>query len=114
MADTDGEERIEILFRNGTITVVSIVVAFSLGFLTQWASNPIPWQETHVVAVLPIVAGIALQMKALADLLRHESLRRSVHDRAVRFFMAGLILAFAGVGAAILLDVLLADGRSAL
>ena len=30
------DERIEILFRNGTITVVGIVLAFSLGFLTHW------------------------------------------------------------------------------
>jgi uncharacterized membrane protein len=112
--DKQPDDRIEILFRNGTITVVGIVVAFSLGFLTQWASNPIPWQQSHLVAVAPIILGIALQMKSLADLLRHESLRRSVHDRAVRFFMVGLILTFVGVGAAILLDVFQVAESSAL
>lgn len=112
--DKQPDDRIEILFRNGTITVVGIVVAFSLGFLTQWASNPIPWQQSHLVAVAPIIIGIALQMKSLADLLRHESLRRSVHDRAVRFFMVGLILTFVGVGAAILLDVFQIAESSAL
>jgi hypothetical protein len=112
--DKQPDDRIEILFRNGTITVVGIVVAFSLGFLTQWASNPIPWQQSHLVAVAPIILGIALQMKSLADLLRHESLRRSVHDRAVRFFMVGLILTFVGVGAAILLDVFQIAESSAL
>ncbi|MEP9390287.1 hypothetical protein [Mesorhizobium sp. KR9-304] len=115
MADKrpDGDDRVEILFRNGTITVVGIVVAFSLVFLTQWASNPIPWQQSHLVAVAPIIIGIALQMKALADLMRQESLRRSVHDRAVRFFMIGLVVTFAGVGAAIVLDVTqLADGSA--
>jgi uncharacterized membrane protein len=112
--DKQPDDRIEILFRNGTITVVGIVVAFSLGFLTQWASNPIPWQQSHPVAVAPIILGIALQMKSLADLLRHESLRRSVHDRAVRFFMVGLILTFVGVGAAILLDVFQIAESSAL
>ena len=112
--DKQPDDRIEILFRNGTITVVGIVVAFSLGFLTQWASNPIPWQQSHLVAVAPIILGIALQMKSLADLLRHESLRRSVHDRAVRFFMVGLILTFVGVGAAILLDVFQVAENSAL
>ena len=57
MADRqpDGDERVEILFRNGTITVVGIVVAFSLGFLTHWAANPIPWQQSHLVAVAPII-----------------------------------------------------------
>lgn len=116
MADKqpDGDERVEILFRNGTITVVGIVVAFSLGFLTHWAANPIPWQQMHLVAVVPIIAGIALQMKALADLLHQRSLLRSVHDRAVRFFMIGLVLTFVGVGAAILLDVTQLADSSAL
>ena len=99
------DERIEILFRNGTITVVGIVLAFSLGFLTHWAANPVPWQKIHLVAVAPILLGIALQVKALADLLHVESLRRAVHDRATRFFLAGLVLTSVGVGAAILLDV---------
>ncbi|WP_165448740.1 hypothetical protein [Rhizobium ruizarguesonis] len=36
----DDEHLIETLFRNGTITVVGVVLSFSLGFLTQWASNP--------------------------------------------------------------------------
>lgn len=112
--DKQPDDRIEILFRNGTITVVGIVVAFSLGFLTQWASNPVPWQQSHLVAVAPIILGIALQMKSLADLLRHESLQRLVHDRAVRFFMVGLILTFVGVGAAILLDVFQIANSSAL
>jgi hypothetical protein len=114
MTEKKDEERIEILFRNGTITVVGIVVAFSLGFLTTWASNPVPWRQSHLLAVLPIIAGIALQMKSLADLMRHESLLRSVHDRSVRFFMAGLVLTFVGVGAAIVLDVFQIAESSAL
>ena len=103
--DPDKDERIEIVFRNGTITVVGVVVAFSLGFITNWAGNPIPWQKIHLLAVVPILVGIALQVKALSDLLHVESLRRVVHDRAIRFFLAGLILTAIGVGTAILLDV---------
>jgi hypothetical protein len=53
-------------------------------------------------------------MKSLADLLHQESLLRSVHDRAVRFFMIGLVLTFVGVGAAILLDVTQLADSSAL
>ena len=52
-------------------------------------------------------------MKSLADLLYMESLRRSVHDRAVRRFMIGLVLTFAGVGAAILVDGLEVAGAFA-
>ena len=110
----ENDERIEIIFRNGTITVVGIVVAFSLGFLTHWAANPIPWEQVHLLAVVPILTGIALQMKALSDLLHLQSLRRSVHDRAIHIFLAGLILTFGGVGAAILLDVLQMTGSTVL
>nr|WP_245436088.1 hypothetical protein [Mesorhizobium tamadayense] len=63
------EELIETIFRNGTITVVGILLAFSLGFLTHWAANPVPWQLQDLFAVMPILAGIALQMRALSMLL---------------------------------------------
>ncbi|WP_292636258.1 hypothetical protein [Mesorhizobium sp.] len=60
------EDLVETVFRNGTVTAVGILLAFSLGFITHWAANPIPWQTYHLVAVLPILAGIALQMRALS------------------------------------------------
>ena len=104
MTEPSPDERIEISFRNGTITAVGVVSAFSLGFLTNWAANPIPWQPVHVLAVSPIVVGIGLQIKALADLLHLKSLRRKVHDRAIHYFLAGMIMTFGGVGVAILLD----------
>ncbi|TPL81021.1 hypothetical protein [Mesorhizobium sp. B2-3-12] len=108
------EDLIEPVFRNGTVTTVGILLAFSLGFITHWAANPIPWQTYHLVAVLPILAGIALQMRALALLLDTASLRRPVYARANRIFMAGLICTASGVGLAILLDVLHVAARSAL
>ena len=113
MNDRRDDERIEILFRNGTITVVGIVLSFSLGFLTTWASNPVPWQQNHLVGILPIILGILLQMKSLLDLLRYESLFRSVHSRAVRHFLIGLVLTFVGVAAAILIDLTEVAERSA-
>jgi ABC-type uncharacterized transport system permease subunit len=105
------DERVEPVFRNGTITVVGIVAAFSLGFVTNWAANPIPWHRIDLFAVIPILVGIGLQIKSLADLLHVESLERRRHDRATRIFMAGLLFTAAGVAIAILLDVFRITGE---
>lgn len=108
------EDLIEPVFRNGTVTIVGILLAFSLGFITHWAANPIPWQTYHLLAVVPILIGIALQMRALSMLLDISSLYRRVHDRANRIFMTGLIFTACGVGPAILLDFFEIAGKSAL
>ena len=108
------EDLIEPVFRNGTVTTVGILLAFSLGFVTHWAANPIPWQTYHLVAVLPILVGIALQMRALSLLLDIKSLQRRVYERANRIFIAGLVFTACGVGLAILLDFFDIATKSAL
>ena len=108
------EDLIEPVFRNGTVTTVGILLAFSLGFITHRAANPIPWQTYHLLAVLPILVGIALQMRALAMLLDTKSLQRPVYARANRIFITGLIFTASGVGLAILLDFFDIATKSAL
>ncbi|RUX00694.1 hypothetical protein EOA30_21440 [Mesorhizobium sp. M8A.F.Ca.ET.059.01.1.1] len=108
------EDLIETVFRNGTVTTVGILLAFSLGFITHWAANPIPWQTYHLVAVLPILVGIALQMRALSLLLDTRSLQRRVYERANRIFIAGLVFSPCGVGMAILLDFFYIAAQTAL
>ncbi|MCA0051658.1 hypothetical protein LB577_32665 [Mesorhizobium sp. B283B1A] len=108
------EDLIETVFPNGTVTTVGILLAFSLGFITHWAANPIPWQTYHLVAVLPILAGIALQMRALSLPLDTKSLQRRVFGRANRIFIAGLVFTACGVGMTILLDFFDIATRSAL
>ncbi|PZV34493.1 hypothetical protein [Mesorhizobium kowhaii] len=108
------EELIETIFRNGTITVVGILLAFSLGFVTHWAANPMPWRLYDLFAIVPILVGIALQMRALSILLDMSSLRRPIYERANRIFMAGVILTACGVGLAILLDVFEMSAKGAL
>ena len=66
------DERIDTNFRNGSVTAVGIILGFSLGFLSQWAANPIAWSKVDIVAAIPIVVGIILQGKASADLLSTE------------------------------------------
>jgi hypothetical protein len=108
------EDLIETVFRNGSVTTVGILLAFSLGFITHWAANPIPWQTYHLVAVLPILIGIALQMRALSLLLDIKSLQRRIYERANRIFLTGLVFTACGVGLAILLDFFDIATKSAL
>jgi hypothetical protein len=98
------EHLIESVFRNGTITVVGVVLSFSLGFLTQWASNPIPWRLTDLPTLILISIGIVIQLRSLALLLKTESLKKVVYDRASRLFLIGIIVSGSGVFLAILID----------
>ncbi|MBZ9998512.1 MULTISPECIES: hypothetical protein [unclassified Mesorhizobium] len=64
--------------------------------------------------MLPILAGIALQMRALSLLLDTKCLRLSAYERANRIFITGLVFTACGVGMAILLDFFDLASRSAL
>ena len=99
------DERIDTNFRNGSVTAVGIILGFSLGFLSQWAANPIAWSKIDIVAAIPIVVGIILQGKAFADLLSTESLFARHYNRARTRFLVGLALVAAGIAVALLLDV---------
>ena len=99
-------ESVDSNFRNGSITAVGVILGFSLGFLNQWASNPIAWSRVDIAAAVPIVLGIVMQGKALADLLSTRSLTVRHHDRAKVIFLVGLAFVGAGVAAALVLDIL--------
>ncbi|MFC3205517.1 hypothetical protein [Aquamicrobium soli] len=101
----DNEQLIETLFRNGTLTVVGIVLSFSLGFLTQWANNPLPWNLVDAPPVLLLCAGIVWQLLALIGLLSPASLKKNVFEKANRQFATGVILICAGVFVAIVIDL---------
>lgn len=105
------DKPVEILFRNGNVTVIGIVIAFSLGFITQWAANPVPWNAIDTFAIVPMVAGIVLQLIALWSMLRLRSLERPVFRRANATFMAGLVLTSLGVMLAVAFDVMAVSGR---
>jgi hypothetical protein len=105
-SEVDQQKQIDATFRNGSITAVGIILGFSLGFLSQWASNPIAWSKVDIAAAVPIVLGIVLQGKALADLLSVDSLIVRNYDRARSIFLIGLALVAAGVAIAILTDIL--------
>ena len=89
--------QIDSVFRNGSMTVVGVLTAFSLGIVTQWTDDPTPWHWIDLVVVAPMVAGTFAQLIALKRLLHPNSLDAAVYARAIRMFLWGLSLLAAGV-----------------
>jgi hypothetical protein len=99
------QEFIDPEFRSGSLTAISVVVGFSLSFLSLWAGLGGRWQTVDLVAVSAIVLGIAFQIKALADLLSVGSLVLANYNRGRKIFLIGLALVALGVVCAIFGDV---------
>jgi hypothetical protein len=107
-AESDGpheQQRVDSVFRNGSITAIGVVVGFSLGFLSRWAALPGEWSTSDLVSVGSITLGLVLQVKSLADLLFITSLELKRYNRSIRFFLTGLILVGLGVVLAIFSDL---------
>ena len=106
--DPDGKAvaAIDSTFRNGSLTAVSVLVGFSLSFLTRWAGLPGPWHAFDLAALSAIVLGTACQIAALAGLLSVRSLVRVTHDRTIRVFMIGLAFVCVGVALALAGDLI--------
>ena len=100
----ENEPLVEMLFRNGTLTVVGIILSFSLTFLSQWAQNPIPWTLIDLPTMLLLSAGIITQGSSLVIFLWHDSLQRRVYDKASKVFLCGLAMTVSGVFMAIVID----------
>jgi hypothetical protein len=93
------------LFRNRSLTAVSVLVGFSLSFLSHWAGTPGQWHVADLIAVTLIVIGIGLQLWALASMLFVSSLIAEKYTRAIRLFLAGLAIVALGIAAAIVADI---------
>ena len=93
------------LFRNGSITAVSVLAGFSLSFLSRWAGTPGEWHAADLIAVTLIVIGSGLQLWALASMLFVSSLIVEKYTRAIRVFLVGLVTVALGIAAAILADI---------
>lgn len=105
------DEKIEAVFRNGTITAFGITVSFTLGFLAQWASSAGAWRVYDLGPLAAIFLGAMLQVRALALLLPIESLAKRTYDRATRIYLVGFALTGCGVLSAVSFDVVSALWR---
>lgn len=99
-------QKVEGIFRSGSITAISVVVGFSLGFLSRWSGLPGKWAGSDVFAVAAITLGVSLQIKSLIDLLSIRSLILAFYERSIRIFVAGLALVAVGVAAAIFAQII--------
>ena len=97
---------IDATFRNGSMTAIGVVTGFSLNFLTRWGANPVPWLMVDLLAVVPLVAGLIMQVWSFTELLRPESMQLVVYTKAKNHFIIGTSGVLLGVGMALLLDVL--------
>lgn len=98
-------ERIDPTFRNGSLTAVGVVTAFSLGFLSNWALAPGTWNGVDIVAVTLISIGIGMQIWSLAGMLQLSSLVTAIYNRLTRAFLIGVQVTALGVVMAIVGDV---------
>ncbi|NVP54619.1 hypothetical protein HV823_05040 [Rhizobium sp. DBTS2] len=101
----DDETSVDVLFRNGNLTVFGIVLAFSLGFLNTWTNNPNDWQVTDLPTLALIAGGIVFPASALWRLLQRDSLKASVFASGNRRFAIGLALTSIGMMLAICVDI---------
>ncbi|WEK48586.1 MAG: hypothetical protein P0Y66_12175 [Candidatus Kaistia colombiensis] len=98
--------RIDSTFRNGSLTAIGIVIGFSLGFTVRWATDDSPWMPTDYFEAAALGIGIALQIVALAEMLRIDSLEIPVYLRAKNHFMLGLLLTAAGIAMMIVVNAI--------
>ena len=99
-------ERITELFRNGSLTAMSVIVGFSLSFLSRWAGTPGKWHNADLLAVALIVCGSAAQIWSLGTMLFVSSMLTANYQRAIRIFLVGLALVAVGVAVALLGEIL--------
>lgn len=106
MSDADPNEKIDSTFRNGSLTAAGIILGFSLNFISVWVSNPNDWSRIDILPMLFLTIGIAIQVKVFADLLARDSLIAVKYDRSRRLFLIGLGVVAAGIGIALVNDIL--------
>jgi hypothetical protein len=105
VSTSDSEPPVEPVFRNGTVTVVGIFLAFSLGFMSQWAGNPLPTQPIDAPIILLLSVGVVLQIYALARLLDLRSTERRVYNHAKNVFLVAVSIMSLGVVSALVIDL---------
>nr|WP_246748898.1 hypothetical protein [Rhizobium setariae] len=93
-----------MLFRNGNLTVAGIVLSFSLGFLNQWASNPVPWNFGDLPTLILLASGIVTQIASIGIMLRHDSVKKRNFERGNKLFLTGIALTATGVILAVVID----------
>ncbi|WP_342358580.1 hypothetical protein [Terrarubrum flagellatum] len=104
-AEPAAPEQIDPTFRSGSLTAISLLLGFSLSFLTRWAGAPGNWASYDYVALAAITIGIILQLAAVIMLMSVNSLIKANYEKMTRLFMIGLVLVVVGVLIAVFADI---------
>lgn len=96
-----GPAKMDPTFRNGSVTAIGIVCAFSLSFLGNWSLSPGIWTRLNLFSAAVLCFGILFQIAALAGMLDHGSLVISRYNKIIAVFLVGLIFSVSGVALAI-------------
>ncbi|MDW6021164.1 hypothetical protein SAZ10_05230 [Mesorhizobium sp. BAC0120] len=85
-------------YRQGVITAITVMLAFSLYFLRFWNFEaPGAWNSLSVVAAGLIVIAILIQLVALWRSLQIADEREPVYRRTLQWFLAGIVAVLLGV-----------------
>lgn len=85
-------------YRQGIITAITVLLGFSLAFWRFWGfESPGRWTPRSVLAALPLIAAVSLQIFALFRSLRVEDDEVSEYRKTVRWFLASAVALLVGL-----------------
>ena len=85
-------------YRQGVITAITVMLAFSLYFLRFWNFEaPGAWNSLSVIAAGLIVVSILIQLVALWRSLQVADESEAVYRRTLQWFLAGIVSVLLGV-----------------
>lgn len=85
-------------YRQGIITAITVLLGFSLAFWRFWGfESPGRWTPRSVLAALPLIAAVTLQIFALFRSLRVEDDEVSEYRKTVRWFLASAVALLVGL-----------------
>lgn len=94
-------------YRQGCITAISVLLAFSLAFWRYWSFEaPGQWTPVSMLVEIAIVLAAALQAVALFRSLRVEDDRVPEYHRTQRWLLASGLVLIAALGGALVDDVI--------
>lgn len=94
-------------YRQGCITAISVLLAFSLAFWRYWSFEaPGQWTAVSALVEIAIVLAAALQAVALFRSLRVEDDRVAEYHRTQRWLLASAVVLIAALGGALADDLI--------
>ena len=91
-------------YRQGFITAITVLLAFSLGFFQFWTFGPEPWTVEEFVASFISLCSIGMQLYTLCRSVQLKDNKPCVYNRTLKWFYASVVVLVLGVLVATLWD----------